>query len=164
MRNSSIGQAFILLLLSLIFAFGYNGIRRDGLQLVAVKDIVRSDDVSDVDIFLSDTAFFVAPRMLDLALAKQLYDRGVVFVDARDQEEYRNGHIAGSLNGSVVQLASRLGQDDPVVVYCSGEGCNESLNLAETLMMPDWGFTRVFVFDGGWPEWKAAGYPAEEVR
>ncbi|MFQ6616576.1 MAG: rhodanese-like domain-containing protein [Fidelibacterota bacterium] len=160
MKNSSWGQGLILVLVSLVFSFGYNGIRNNGLKLIAVKEVVQGDRVSDVESFLSDTAAFLAPRFIDLALARELYDRGIVFVDARDEEEFLAGHIQGALNLPVVELAARLSPDDPLVAYCSGEGCKSSLQLAETLML-DWEFTRVFVFEGGWPEWKSAGYPAD---
>ncbi|MFQ6676240.1 MAG: rhodanese-like domain-containing protein [Fidelibacterota bacterium] len=163
MKNSSLGQGLILFLVSLVFSLGYNAVRNDGLPLVAVKEIVRSQDVSDVDAFLADTTFFTAPRMIDLALARELFDRGVTFVDARDDEEYRAGHIRGALNLPTVELVALLSPDDPVVAYCSGEGCASSLELAETLML-DWGFSRVFVFEGGWPQWESAGYPAEVGR
>ena len=52
-------------------------------------------------------------------------------------------------------------EDDPVVTYCSGGECDLSMDLANELMGEDWGFSRVFVFDGGLPQWIEAGYPIE---
>ena len=47
------------------------------------------------------------------------------------------------------------------MTYCSGGECDLSMDLANELMGEDWGFSRVFVFDGGLPQWIEAGYPVE---
>jgi len=162
MKTSSIGQSLIILVISFLFGFGYNTINDNGLSLIAVKNIVGSEEISDIDSMLSETTFLTAPMMIDLDLTKQFFDRGVFFVDARDENEYREEHIVGAFYGSVVQLASQISSNDPVVIYCSGEGCIESMEMAENLML-DWNFTKVFVFEGGWPEWKVAKYPVEGI-
>lgn len=149
--------------MSFIFALGYNAVRTDGIPLRAQKDIVTGDDIATVDSLLADTTILTTPVMVDLDLAKRMYDRGVVFIDARDEEEFRGGHIERALNMSVVQLASQLPPHQPVVIYCSGESCELSWELSETLMI-DWGFTRIFVFEGGWPEWVQAGYPTKAAE
>ena len=47
--------------------------------------------------------------------------------------------------------------DREIVCYCSGFGCEESIELAEKLRLD--GFSRIYVFLGGWPEWSEAGLP-----
>lgn len=160
--NSATGQATLVLVLSAIFAFGFNSVRNDGLPLIASKQIVGGD-VSAADSLLAETTLLYQPVMIDLVIAKEFHDRGVLFVDARDDKEYRDGHIAGAKlapanPGEIRRWAS---EDDPVVTYCSGGECDLSMSLATELMGEDWGFARVFVFDGGLPEWVEAGYPVE---
>lgn len=46
-----------------------------------------------------------------------------------------------------------------LVVYCNGYGCPDSRETAEKLLSA--GFGRVFVYEGGFPEWKEAGLPTE---
>jgi 3-mercaptopyruvate sulfurtransferase SseA len=106
------------------------------------------------------------PSMLNLARAKELYDQGVVFVDARDDEEFNEGHIRGARHIEYEHAerqweAAMRGVDpgSPVVVYCNGEGCNSSQLVADALR--NVGFQKVFVFFGGWPAWSAAGYPLD---
>lgn len=162
MTISHLRQSLIILGVSFLFGLGYNAVRSDGnrIKFIAVKEIVKSEDVSDIDSLLAESTVFATPVLIDLELAKQLYDRGLTFIDSRDEEEFRTGHIAGALNLSIVQITSQFSHDDPLVTYCSGEGCVLSIELSEQLML-DWEFTKVFVFEGGWPEWNAAGYPVE---
>ena len=91
-----------------------------------------------------------------------MYDRGILFIDARDEEEFAEGHIKGATvalsTPELVQLTPD--RSAPIVTYCGGGECDVSMELA-TLLMNDWDYERIFVFKGGWPEWKAAGYPAE---
>jgi|TARA_Y100000310_G_scaffold48023_1_gene44564 rhodanese-related sulfurtransferase len=160
-KTPPLKQAFIIVAVSAVFAFSYNAVRINGLPLIAAKTIVEGGEgTSVVDSLLAKSTLIVEPMMIDLTLAVQLYERGVTFIDARDEDEFNQGHIAGSLNAPIIQLVSQLSPDDPLVTYCSGEGCDLSMELSETLML-DWQFTKVFIFDGGWPEWKAGGHPVE---
>ena len=160
--NTSMGQSAIILAVSFVFSFGFNMVRNDGLPLIATKQIIEGGQ-STADSLLAETTLLFQPVMIDLAIAKVFYDRGVLFIDARDDKEYREGHIAGSKlspanPGDIKRWAT---EDDPVVTYCSGGECDLSMSLANELMGEDWGFARVFVFDGGLPQWIEAGYPVE---
>ncbi|MDP6577575.1 MAG: rhodanese-like domain-containing protein [Candidatus Marinimicrobia bacterium] len=160
--NTAMGQSAIILAVSFVFSFGFNMVRDDGLPLIATKQIIEGGQ-STADSLLAETTLLFQPVMIDLAIAKSFYDRGVLFIDARDDKEFREGHIAGSKlapanPGEILRWAT---EDDPVVTYCSGGECDLSMNLANELMGEDWGFARVFVFDGGLPQWIEAGYPVE---
>jgi len=160
--NTSMGQTAIILAVSFVFSFGFNMVRNDGLPFIATKQIIEGGQ-STADSLLAETTLLFQPVMIDLAIAKVFYDRGVLFIDARDDKEYREGHITGSKlapanPGDIKRWAT---EDDPVVTYCSGGECDLSMSLANELMGEDWGFARVFVFDGGLPQWIEAGYPVE---
>jgi len=105
------------------------------------------------------------PIKLELASLKKLYDAvAVLVVDARDANEYADGHIAGAINlpyndasGDPSRI-ERLGEAGrPIAVYCSGGTCELSMDLAK--LMLEHGRKRVLVYEGGYPEWQAAGYP-----
>ena len=57
------------------------------------------------------------------------------------------------------KLDSLQGKESPVVVYCSGEECGSSEDLAYELQAE--GFTNLYVFKGGWTEWSENGHPIE---
>jgi rhodanese-related sulfurtransferase len=102
---------------------------------------------------------------VDLAEAKRLFDDGgAVFMDSRPVSEFDAGHIRGAESVPVEEfddhlddVLARFSPDRPLVVYCSGEECMSSVHLAEKLV--EYGYLDIRVFFGGWPEWKAAGYP-----
>ena len=102
-----------------------------------------------------------------VALAKEIFDNGnVLFLDARSQDDYEDGHIPGALSLPVGQFDERiesfLNQHSPdtrIVTYCSGRTCEDSHNLAR--LLSDAGFTHVSVFIDGFPGWEAQGFPIE---
>ncbi|MBH31565.1 MAG: hypothetical protein CMG71_06190 [Candidatus Marinimicrobia bacterium] len=160
--NSSSGQITILLAVSILFSFGFNAVRSDGLPLIASKQIVEGGR-SAADSLISETTMLFQPVMIDLSIAKEFFDRGVLFVDARDEKEFRDGHIAGAklAPANPGEILKWTTEDDPVVTYCGGGECDLSMALAVELMGEDWAFSKVFVFDGGLPEWKDARYPVD---
>jgi rhodanese-related sulfurtransferase len=101
---------------------------------------------------------------MDEARAK--FDRGVLFVDARDPEEYAEAHIKGALNLPVRHLdvyypraKEQMAEDMEIVVYCASPECNASLYLAEELVGLKYEGIEVMV--GGWEEWEKLGWPSE---
>jgi rhodanese-related sulfurtransferase len=105
------------------------------------------------------------PIQIEIDAVKQLFDAGAaLIIDARDREEYLEGHITGALNlifDEVTAEPERMENLDPgarpIVVYCSGGTCEVSLDLAWELIAA--GQSRVVVYVGGFDEWAAAGYP-----
>ena len=96
--------------------------------------------------------------------AWRLYRDGIVFVDARTEEEYREGHIPEAISlpesqgpEGTAALAERLGRGRLVVIYCRSIECDEAHLLARALK--EAGMENVVVFAGGIEGWEAAGYP-----
>ena len=52
-----------------------------------------------------------------------------------------------------------LTPEQPILVYCSGQACDESLLVSSNLL--EQGFTNVSLFAGGMEEWLAAGHDLE---
>jgi rhodanese-related sulfurtransferase len=102
-----------------------------------------------------------------VARAKEIFDNGnVLFVDARSQDNYEDGHIPGAVSLPVGQFdeqiesfLSRHSANARIVTYCSGRTCEDSHNLAR--LLSDVGFTHVSVFIDGFPGWEAQGFPIE---
>jgi rhodanese-related sulfurtransferase len=105
------------------------------------------------------------PMSMELGTVKQFFDAGAAtFLDARDEEEYRGGHIPGALPLSfeaIEEDPARLAELEPggrpIIVYCGGGSCEVSIRVADALVAA--GQRKVLVYTGGLPEWEAAGYP-----
>jgi rhodanese-related sulfurtransferase len=106
-------------------------------------------------------------RKISLAEAKERFDtKSGTFIDARLYPLYEDGHVAGAIsfpvkdyekNKSLEKIADL--KDKKIIIYCSGKDCPDSGNLAAYLAKE--GFVDIEIFEGGWPEWKEAGYPSE---
>jgi len=102
-------------------------------------------------------------------VAKFVEAKAALIVDAREPVEFAAGHIPGAVNLPYDEMArdpaplrSLDAAGRPIIVYCSGAGCESSRMLAET-MLRDFELKRVLVFEGGFPEWVAAGRPIERA-
>ncbi len=111
---------------------------------------------------------------IDAATAKQLFDRGVPFVDLRDTRgdewtpSYKMGHIPRAINlpwvgvGSFREaaLSDIVSKDQEVVIYSGGpQGFKTTVACKKAVA---WGFEKVYYFRGGYRMWKHAGYPIEQ--
>ena len=105
----------------------------------------------------------VKPVDIKVDFAKALFDKKYRFLDARDISDFDAGHIQGAMNipfHEIEKYKDRLNdlpRDQVYVTYCSS-ACDVSIDMA--YYMAKMGFKKVYIFHGGWDEWKAAGYPA----
>lgn len=92
----------------------------------------------------------------------------IVFVDARDEEHYQEGHIPGAYEFDAYHPENFFATVLPVcqaaeeiVVYCNGGECEDSQFAAVALR--DVGITnqKLFVFAGGFAEWTTNRWPVE---
>jgi TolB-like protein/rhodanese-related sulfurtransferase/predicted Zn-dependent protease len=128
---------------------------REGLRAAGVPEVGEGSDVSPLSV--------PGARSIDVNEAKQLYDRGVVFVDVRDLSSRDLGYIPGSifldleLNFTGQALSDVIDRDEAVVIYCAGHRCLRSSKAVEKAV--SWGFTNIYYFRRGFFAWKVAGYP-----
>ena len=112
---------------------------------------------------------------INLAQAIKFYEKGQLFVDARPEEEWKEGHIAKAVWLPIWELEKQgekyltpfmatVPKNRLVITYCNGGDCEDSHFLAEDLMKA--GYTNVMVYTGGYPEWSKAGQPVakEETK
>jgi len=64
--------------------------------------------------------------------------------------------------GQIFNIEEKQTKNDPLVVYCGDPGCGDSEDLAYDLQNE--GFTKLFVFKGGWLEWSKTNYPISGKR
>ncbi len=129
----------------------------DSLKTINQK---KEDSIKNAQNQVQD---FVKPIDIKIDFAKALFDKKYRFIDARDLSDFGAGHIQGAMNipfHEIEKYKDRLNdlpKDQVYVTYCSS-ACDVSIDLA--YYMAKLGFKKVYVFHGGWDEWKAAGFPA----
>ena len=126
---------------------------------------IAEDDAPQAAGALPEIENIGRPVPISLGVFRRYVDaKAALILDARDPEEYREGHVPGARNLTYEQAATDPalleGLDPggrPIIVYCGGGECEVSLQLADELIGN--GFTRVAVYRGGFPEWQAARLP-----
>lgn len=162
-RSLVLKSLFIIVLSSLIGVL-YNQLSGKGIPLVASPvRVIKSSDTTNIDTTLISTQIV----SITLEEAYNLFQKNAaIFLDARTEDEYKEGHIKGSLNlpfenfqVKFPSVADSLKTDKFIITYCSGTECQSSIHLAEVLM--GMRYKKVRVFFGGWIEWTKANYPTE---
>lgn len=92
----------------------------------------------------------------------------IVFVDARDEDHYSDGHIPGAYEldpyhpdkylDTVLPVCQAA---DQVLVYCTGGDCEDSDTTAILLREAGVPNQRIFVYGGGFTAWNDAHLPVE---
>ena len=97
------------------------------------------------------------------ALADRLEDDQLLVLDVRDDHEYAEAHIPGSVNLPYGELPERQGElprDRTIAAICSG---GKRSGLAASILQRE-GFEQVLhVADGGVGTWRRAGRPVESA-
>ena len=103
--------------------------------------------------------------IVNLEFSKHYFDTGsAIFIDARDPEDYKSGHIQEAINipfdyyEDYEDLIDGLDETAIYIIYCSGSECSLSIELADYLYNEKL-FEKILVFEGGWPEWQNIEYP-----
>ena len=109
-----------------------------------------------------DEEGFPEPIGINFEQAYKLYNLGTIFIDARDDSEYKTGHIKNSINLPMYEfddyrnILTKISKSQTIVCYCGGTDCDLSTQLANKLF--SLGYKNNYIFIGGWEQWKAAGY------
>ena len=104
------------------------------------------------------------PMMVNLEFSKYHFDaESAIFIDARDTEDYESGHIHNAINipydyyEDYEDVINGLDDTSIYIIYCSGEECSLSIDLADYLYTEKL-IDKLLIFEGGWPQWRDAGY------
>lgn len=133
---------------------------QDSIKIAAnkLKDSLKNAQNNNTQ----NTNDIVKPIDIRLDFAKALFDKHYRFIDARDVNDYNAGHIQGAMNlpfheiDKYKDVLDGLPKDQVYITYCSA-ACDVSIDLA--YKMAHMGFKKLYIFHGGWDEWKKAGYP-----
>ena len=176
--STTLTQTGFLLVVALILAAAINTINPLGINLfkkcdknkrikesIESKRSERQKKVSDQKSSVSES-FRQSDLEIDGELAYGFHQDGILFVDARDSLMYKKRHIKGAVSLPVNKAPDQMddffskhGPSQPMVVYCSGEGCSDSHHVAEYLL--NYGYEYIRIYIGGMPDWEKHGYPTE---
>ena len=163
----SIKDAILIMILAIIIGFAINFARdtvsTGGLPL----NTPWPDNREIVALELPPSYEAGSDSLITLEDAYNMFLEGdVKIIDAREQEEFDEGHIKGALNLPFefwdeywIDVEPYLSPDDEIVIYCGGLDCELSLFAARELKYR--GYEKSYVFFGGWQKWIEAGLPTE---
>ena len=159
MKNS-LSQVSFFVIISVVAGIGSNWFRNDSISLLA-EELKTATSIDLLAVGISPPVLMA----ISIEQAREFYDGNVIFVDARDLEYFQEGHISGAWNSDnfsefIFKLDSLQGKGESIVTYCDGDECGSSEDLAYDLQ--DAGFTKLFVFVGGWSEWNQAELSIEK--
>ena len=104
-------------------------------------------------------AWFADPRRLT---------QHILFIDARNEADYRQGHVPGAWMFDPYQPEKYFPTVVPaaqaaeiIVVYCHGGDCDDSLSAATLLQQVGIPGKKISVYGGGFGEWQTLGQPVE---
>lgn len=143
-------------------------VRKDSVKLARTEAARVADSINaarqggDFDALVAKLANVTE---IQTDVAKRLFDsKKVLFIDARPEDHFREGHITGAMNVYAEQWQPHIGdlvqidRDKVIITYCGGgDECELSHDLAKNLKAL--GFKTVVVYKGGITDWKAKKYP-----
>ena len=152
-------QIYALITISVVISLSFNIIRSNPISMIA-QDLKKIDNIDELD--NSNEPFGVVE--IDIEIAKALYEQGILFIDARAEEYFKDGHIPGAIcSDELEDLIDKIYSFDKLeeafVIYCSDDDCGSSEELSYQLY--DEGFESIYLFKGGWKQWTENNLPAK---
>ncbi|MBU0529982.1 rhodanese-like domain-containing protein [bacterium] len=149
-------QAIYIIVFSIIVGMSSNYFRTNGIPIIA-KQINGFNNNSRIEEFVIE--------IIDLEIAQKFFYNDMLFIDARDDISFSEGHITGAISSiphdeMVDNIFNNQGFNEPVVIYCDDNECGLSEDLGYQLQAE--GFSKIYVFSGGWDQWKLAKLPIEK--
>jgi phage shock protein E len=129
-------------------------------------DSLRADPTFQA--IFQDAALMANAPASDLISPQEAYascsaDMPPMIIDVRGPSEFAAGHVQGSSNITVSQLAKKLKQlprDRLLITYCNMHHRGESRGERGAAILREHGF-QARTIDGGYPAWKESGLPVE---
>ena len=157
--SSSLNQIYFYLTISFITSFVVNLSRIDTVPIIA-NPLEKIEEIEQINEKMSNPII----REISIDIAKDLFDQNMLFVDARSEEYYLEGHIPkavcnDNLDSLITKIEKQVAIDDGFVVYCSDDDCGSSEELA--YLLQEQGFSNIYLFKGGWKQWVDNNLPIE---
>jgi rhodanese-related sulfurtransferase len=171
--NKSLKEALFIAIAAAVTGVMVHIFRHDGLSLsinrparLTAQDSVFVQELPPVGFQPQGMAPAQARVISFAAVAELVKQNSVVLLDARSREEYRAGHIHGSISipfeeiGQLMDNIQSLPRERWLVTYCDGPPCDLAQLLAQVLLQNR--FDRVAVYDAGVNDWTKQGGKLEQ--
>jgi len=149
-------QIPIILIISACIALGYNQIRANKIPLFCPW----SENFSG-----NTFSEYVSTVSVDEA-AVLFSSNNAVFIDARPESIYDEGHIQGALclpwhlaEEKCFDIIENIPLEKDIITYCDGPSCDLCDKLA--VFLCDLGFEHVRALVNGWTAWKQNSLPVD---
>lgn len=164
MNPKIISQSLAIVFLALVFGAANKYANPNSPKWIGYYPVSSLTDTAKIP----EAAEEGDPPYISVGEALDFFNReDVMFVDARDEWDYEQGHIAGAVNmpyesedESILEdFLSNTPKDQLMIIYCNGAECDLSLYLGRTLAAE--GFGAVQIFFGGWSDWTLKDLPTQ---
>ncbi len=149
-------QIPVIIVITVCFALGYNQIRANTLPLFCSW----SENISENTVTEYTSTISVAEA------ASLFSNNDAVFIDARPESIYKQGHIRGALSLPWHQAEEKcfdvivnIPPEKNIITYCDGVTCELSDKLA--VFLSDLGFAKVRALVNGWTIWNQNNLPVD---
>jgi rhodanese-related sulfurtransferase len=101
-------------------------------------------------------------------LQRLLKENRGFLIDARNDEDYNQGHIAKAKNIPALDVDKYFAElvtiprDTLMLLYCNNADCHLSHLLADFLR--DLEFKKIYIYEDGWDGWVKAGMPVDNSK
>jgi rhodanese-related sulfurtransferase len=178
-------EALFVAVAGAAFAFAANQISPHGLALTRNYFPAKSNHVTTAATNTTSAALSPAQLLaaqikenglqsVDVGQATNLFHDprykpdGIVFIDARDESHYQEGHIPGAYEfdpyhpdkyfAAILPICQAAEQ---IVVYCNGGDCDDSQTAAILFRNVGIANQKLFIYEGGITEWTNNNLPVE---
>ncbi len=144
-----IKQTSLILIISVILGLVVNAFSSNPLSFIRPLDTRETE----------------YPKLSVDEVMKHIEEGSAILVDAREAKYFGEGRLPGAINlpahqfGEYFADIESLPQDYPLIIYCQGSPCDESLDVLENLKILE--FEELYLFPGGWMEWVNMGMTVE---
>jgi rhodanese-related sulfurtransferase len=155
------------------------GLKKGNALNLAMKPASAADFKGVASMLNTTPTSLPGAKIISAAEAKALIADGMKVYDVRLEEEYNHGHVPGALlvpysESSAKEVGFDPGEDKfdlkklpadkntAFMMYCDGTICWKSYKSATMAIQNGW--KNVIWFRGGFPEWKAAGFPIDTKK
>ena len=97
-------------------------------------------------------------------LVGKINEQHLLILDVRPSKEFLEGHIRGAINiqpEDIDEKTKDIASNKIVVAYCRGPYCQYSYKMVDALIAKG---VKALRLEEGFPEWKAAGLPFEQLK
>jgi len=149
-------QIPVISIITVCIALGYNQIRTNSIPLFCPW----SENIAE-----NTFSEYVATVSVDEAAAL-FSSNNAVFIDARPESMYNEGHIQGALclpwhqaEEKCFGVIENIPPEKDIITYCDGATCDLCDKLA--VFLCDLGFENVRALVNGWTVWKQNNLPVD---